>query len=64
MNPQDHIPPKHLPCVKICAMDPVTRLCAGCRLTRDEIRHWRQMNDEQKQAILDQLPSRPRTLTR
>ena len=33
------------PCRKLCALDPATRVCAGCLRTLDEIARWSRMSD-------------------
>jgi predicted Fe-S protein YdhL (DUF1289 family) len=39
-------------------MDAGQRYCQGCRRTLDEIASWSQMTDEEKRAVLAQLPQR------
>ena len=46
------------PCVKVCQMDPSRDLCLGCKRTLDEIARWGSMNDQQREQILAELPSR------
>lgn len=55
-NPDD--PPS--PCVKICALDPVSRLCTGCLRSVDEIAAWSFMSPQEKRAVLANLPGRRR----
>lgn len=43
------------PCRKLCALDPVTRVCAGCLRTLDEIARWSRMGDEEKRAVLRRI---------
>lgn len=40
------------PCVSICALD-VNDVCVGCHRTGEEISRWWNMNDEEKQKILE-----------
>ena len=40
------------PCNKICAIDPPSGLCSGCRRTLDEIARWGAMSDDEKRAVL------------
>jgi uncharacterized protein len=46
------------PCVKICAVDPVSRLCLGCGRTLPEIAQWGRFTPEQRRAIMQTLPER------
>ena len=45
------------PCRKLCALDPVTRVCAGCLRTLDEIARWGRMSDEEKRGVLRRIES-------
>ena len=46
------------PCVKVCVIDPQSRLCVGCLRTIDEIGGWSGMAPEARKAIMAELPSR------
>ncbi|MGL4281195.1 MAG: DUF1289 domain-containing protein, partial [Albidovulum sp.] len=46
------------PCVKICVVHPVERICVGCFRTIDEIGGWGGMTPEQRRAVMAELPSR------
>jgi uncharacterized protein len=46
------------PCVKVCAMDPVRKLCIGCWRTLDEIASWGAMSDAEREAVMAALPAR------
>ena len=46
------------PCVKICAIDPVSGLCGGCGRTLDEIARWMVISDSEREAIMLELPQR------
>ncbi|HEY6579015.1 MAG TPA: DUF1289 domain-containing protein [Rhizomicrobium sp.] len=46
------------PCIKVCAIDPTTGLCAGCARTLDEIARWSAMSDAQRAQIMRELPGR------
>lgn len=46
------------PCVKICIVDPATRLCMGCYRSMDEIRDWSHMTPQSRRAVMDTLPAR------
>ncbi len=46
------------PCVKICILDPVSRVCTGCGRTLDEIGLWLQFSDEERLKVAAELPDR------
>ncbi len=46
------------PCVNICRMDEASGLCEGCARTLDEIACWSLLDDEEKQAVCEQLAAR------
>ena len=46
------------PCVKLCTMHPVERICIGCLRTVDEITAWSRMQPETRATIMAELPSR------
>ena len=46
------------PCVKVCIVDPKTRLCMGCYRSMDEIRDWSRMTPAERKATMNTLPSR------
>jgi predicted Fe-S protein YdhL (DUF1289 family) len=46
------------PCVKLCIIHPVEKVCSGCYRSLDEISRWSQMSSEERTTILTQLPSR------
>jgi predicted Fe-S protein YdhL (DUF1289 family) len=46
------------PCVRLCAIDHATRLCAGCGRTLDEIGNWLRYDDDKRRAIMATLPER------
>ena len=52
------------PCIKVCQMDPQRGLCLGCARTLDEIARWATMTDEERNAVLAELPSRGQVLNR
>jgi uncharacterized protein len=39
------------PCISLCQIDEVSKLCKGCWRTIDEIITWSSRDDEAKQAI-------------
>ena len=46
------------PCISLCVMDGKRRYCQGCRRTLGEIAAWRGLSDDEKRAVLAQLPTR------
>ena len=46
------------PCVKVCVMDPDRDACIGCGRTLEEIALWGRMSDEQRDAVMRDLPAR------
>ena len=46
------------PCTKVCVMDAEQRYCVGCLRTLGEIARWGEMNDEERAAVVAQLPTR------
>lgn len=46
------------PCIGICKIDPVTRLCLGCLRSIDEIASWSSITDQQRLEIMQQLETR------
>ena len=52
------------PCIKICVIHPVERICAGCLRTIDEITVWSRLTAAERVAIMADLPTRQSHLTR
>ena len=46
------------PCVLICSMDRETDQCFGCGRSRDEIARWTLISDEERDAVMAELPER------
>ena len=46
------------PCVKLCTVHPVERICIGCLRTIDEITAWSKMAPETRTRIMAELPAR------
>ena len=46
------------PCVRICVVDPQSRLCIGCYRSMEEITAWSRMTSDQRRAVIAELPSR------
>jgi predicted Fe-S protein YdhL (DUF1289 family) len=40
------------PCISVCSVDAVTKMCIGCLRTLQEIGAWRSMTPEQKRACV------------
>jgi hypothetical protein len=49
------------PCIGVCAIDPESGLCAGCRRTLGEIARWSAMSDAERRRIMLALPLRQAT---
>jgi predicted Fe-S protein YdhL (DUF1289 family) len=48
------------PCIKICEIEPASRLCRGCGRTLDEIARWGSLSEAQRLAIMAGLATRLR----
>ena len=46
------------PCTGVCVMDSARRLCLGCKRTLGEITAWGALTNDEKRAIVQQLPAR------
>ncbi len=46
------------PCLKICVMEPGSKLCRGCGRTIEEIAAWSTMNAGERRRIMSSLPAR------
>jgi predicted Fe-S protein YdhL (DUF1289 family) len=46
------------PCIKLCVVDPVSKICEGCGRTLAEIAQWSRLNEAERRAIMAQLPKR------
>ena len=46
------------PCIGVCTLDPVSKLCTGCLRTGDEIMAWPSADDARRLAILARLKER------
>ena len=45
--------PIESPCISVCRME--NEVCVGCGRTVDEVVGWYDMNDDEKQAVLNRL---------
>lgn len=50
--------PALTPCVQVCQIDQMLRLCLGCGRTLDEIGRWSKLSDPQRIMVMQQLPQR------
>jgi uncharacterized protein len=41
------------PCIGVCSIDDSTGLCQGCYRTMDEIQGWWDLDNTQKQAVIN-----------
>ncbi len=46
------------PCINICVVHPEARICTGCLRTIDEIGQWSRLSDDERRAVLEELPNR------
>jgi uncharacterized protein len=46
------------PCKKICMLDAKGQYCMGCYRTRQEVGDWLTLSDDERAAIMAQLPAR------
>ena len=52
------------PCVKVCVVEPKSRLCTGCLRTIDEIGAWSGMSADARKAVMADLPARASLITK
>ena len=50
------------PCVKICNLDPVSKICTGCGRTLKEIGNWMRLTEAERAVVNKQLEQRLRRL--
>jgi uncharacterized protein len=50
------------PCVQVCCVEPVSGLCLGCYRTLPEIASWGRKTQDERSAIIAELPARMRQL--
>lgn len=46
------------PCVKLCTVHPVERICIGCLRSIEEITAWSRMTPDTRRQIMAELPAR------
>ncbi len=52
------------PCVQVCVVHPVERICTGCYRSIDEIARWSRMTAAERAEITAALPGRAPRLTK
>lgn len=57
-SPQTPPPSIATPCVKLCVVDGASSLCLGCFRTLSEIGGWSGLTDQQRAAVMAELPAR------
>jgi predicted Fe-S protein YdhL (DUF1289 family) len=53
-------PPRSIvtPCIKVCVVDGASGLCLGCFRTLSEIGGWSGLTDDERAAVMADLPAR------
>ena len=53
-------PPKAIatPCIKVCVVDGESGLCMGCYRQLSEVEQWARFSDDERAAIMAELPAR------
>ncbi|NDC58284.1 MAG: DUF1289 domain-containing protein [Alphaproteobacteria bacterium] len=46
------------PCIRVCAIEAATSLCAGCGRSLREIGGWSRMTEAERKTVMAQLPAR------
>ncbi|MFX0547087.1 DUF1289 domain-containing protein [Roseovarius sp. S1116L3] len=46
------------PCIRVCVVHPEARICTGCLRSIDEITRWSKMSNDERAAIMEELPGR------
>lgn len=46
------------PCIKVCVIDPASKLCQGCGRTLREIAQWSRLSEAERLAIMATLEGR------
>jgi predicted Fe-S protein YdhL (DUF1289 family) len=52
------------PCISVCSVDPVTKMCIGCLRTLKEIGAWRTMTAAEKRAVVAATEQRALSIPR
>lgn len=43
------------PCIKVCSIDEMTRVCKGCGRSMEEIANWSKYTEEEKYVIMARI---------
>ena len=46
------------PCIQVCVVHPIERICTGCMRSIDEISQWSKLSDGERARITAELPGR------
>ncbi len=46
------------PCIKVCVVDGESGLCLGCLRTLPEIAGWGRLSEDERRAVMAELPAR------
>lgn len=49
---------KKSPCIGVCEIDTIKKLCIGCLRSIDEIAMWSQMDDKRALEIIEEIKGR------
>ena len=49
---------KKSPCIGVCKIDTIKKLCVGCLRSIDEIAMWSQMDDKRALEIIEEIKNR------
>ena len=52
------------PCVKICVIHTVEKICVGCYRTREEIAQWQKFTEEEQKTLMESLINRKKMIYR
>jgi predicted Fe-S protein YdhL (DUF1289 family) len=50
--------PIKTPCIKVCVVDGESGLCLGCFRRLNEVAGWARLSNQEREAIMAELPSR------
>ena len=50
--------PIKTPCIKVCVVDGESGLCLGCYRQLSEVAGWARLSDDERDAIMAELPER------
>jgi predicted Fe-S protein YdhL (DUF1289 family) len=62
-NNGDDPDPVTSPCISVCTVDPVSKLCIGCLRTLKEIGAWRVMTPDEKRAVVAACAERAKSIS-